>query len=443
MHYLDTEKAQAVVFFGKEGVCKELLYPELEAVLDGFVPMGEWAKTTQKAAYIEFNNEFVISAAVFFSVSFDERGGVDPSWNLPLTDMARTAAKGPDLGAGPIRLVCRSQCPVAYFKDWLWDPDLRPTSSHFGQIKKSLKRNRLGLHFKKNDEAENLPSGQFSNADAKRLELHLSQQFSKRYEKEFRDQMAQLLKEQRLRISTMSNEKDEVVKELRIEHLKKLESMQLLLEERDAQISDLEKRNQELKSTIDGQVQKIEGLREYFEHKLERAQGSDNNYVETVKAQHEAELDAKVEAATRELDDLLKMKELELSYHSEHEASLRDDIAKLRQENQDLLANSGDHLLEKLSRKGVNFVTYQLGAGHITIPYSDMPKFVENPNAFTAAYCGVSEKHYQLWLKHYQTPVCCALNEAGEMCCNDLPRIVNPEQFVPGESDLCEQHRAR
>lgn len=444
MHYLDTEKAQAVLFFGREGVEKELLYPEFETILDGFIPLTEWADTTQRAVYVEFTGEYVVTAAVFFTMDFDQKGSIDPSWNLPLVDMARTAAKGPDLGAGPIHLVCKSQCPVKYFVDWLWDPDLRSNHSHFTQIKKALKRNRLGLHFAKTEEPEPAAGG-LSSADAKAIEQKLSQQFSKRYEKEFRDQMAQLLKEQRLKVSTMSSDKEQELKEIRLEHVKKIESLQIQLEEKQAENTDLQKRNQELKDTIDGQAQKIEGLRDYFEHKLRRAQSGmgtdDPSYLDSIKSQHQAELEAKLAAATKELDDLIKMKELELSYHAEHEVQLRDEIQKLRGENQALLSNSGDHLLENLSRKGVNFVTYQPGAGHITIPYADMPKFVENPSAFTAAYCGVSEKHYQAWLKHYQTPVCTALSDAGEQCCEDVSRVVNPEQFIPGESDRCEKHR--
>jgi len=72
----DTDKAQAVLFFGKEGISKELLYPELEALLDGFVPLEEWASTTQKAAYVEFNYQFVVTAAVFFTMAFDAKGGM-------------------------------------------------------------------------------------------------------------------------------------------------------------------------------------------------------------------------------------------------------------------------------------------------------------------------------------------------------------------------------
>lgn len=441
MHFLDTEKAQAVLFFGGEGVSKELLFPELEALLDGFVPIGEWAGSSQKAVYVEFTSDFIVTAAVFFIMNFDDSGAVEATWNLPLVDMARTATKGPDLGAGAIHLVCRSQCPVAYFKDWLWDPDMRPQSSHFSQIKKCLKRNRLGLHFKVTATQEDAGGGKMSANEAKKLEQRLSQQFSSQYEQEMRNQMAQLLKDQRLRVATMSSEKDAAIKELRLEQVKKIESLQQLLEDKVAIIEDLTKRNGELKNTIDGQVQKIEGLREYFEHKLQRAQGADDGYVDSLVAQHEKELAENSQKVTQELNDVLKMKEIELLYRTEHEAELRDEIQKLRQENQELLNNSGDHLLEKLSRKGVNFVTYQPGAGHITIPYTEIPNFVGNPSAFTAAYCGVSEKHYQAWLKHYQTPVCCVVDSDGDMCSENLKRVINPEEFVVGESDVCEAHR--
>lgn len=436
MHYLETETAQAVLFFGQDRVSTELLFPEFEAILDGFAPIEEWAASTQQAAYVEFNSQFNLTAAVFFLLPFDESGAVSTSWNLPLVDMARTAAKGPNLGAGPIRLVCRSQSPVAYFRDWLWDPDLRSTNSHFTLLKKALQRNRLGLYFKVVEDDVSV------GGSAERGKGQVEQQLVKQYQQELRDQLAQQLKDQRLRIATMTADKERAIKELRLEHVRKHEALQSQLAERDSHLQDLQKRNEELKQTIDGQVQKIEGLREYFEHKLERAQGAGEvQYMESLKRQYQAESEAKVQSATLELNELLKMKDLELSYHNDHAAVLGQEVQRLREENRRLIDNSGDHLLENLSRKGVNFVTYQPGAGHITIPYTDIPKFSENPHAFTAAYCGVSEKHYRLWLTHYQTPVCCAVDEHGEMCCENLPRIVHPEQFIPGESDHCERHR--
>lgn len=437
MQLLDTEKAQAVFFFGSEGIAKELLYTEFQALLDGYVPISEWTNQTRKAAYLEFNADFIAVAAVFFTMSFNAKGGVDASWNLPLADMARTVSKGPDLGAGPIHLVCSSLCPVAYFKDWLWDPSMKSSSGHFGQIKKALKRNRLGVHFTEVDTGSG--SG-LSKKEVQKLELRLSQQFSKQYDSDLRDQMAQLLKDQRLLGATMNSEKEEAIKELRLTFAQKMESQQQILEEKEAAFKDAEQRNGELKDTIDGQVQKIEGLRDYYEHKLRRAKNGDQESIESVIERHKIELDAKVAIATSDVNDLLKMKEVELTYRIEHEEQLKSEISRLRQDGKDLLDNSGDQLLEKLSRKGVNFVTYQPGAGHITIPLSEISRFVENPNAFTADYCGVSEKHYLAWLKHYQAPVCGEFDRNGDMCCENVSRIVSPAEFVLGDSDCCEQH---
>jgi hypothetical protein len=435
MFLFDTDKAQAVLFFGKESISRELLFPELEALLDGYVPIEEWANTTQKAAYVEFNKEFIPLAAVFFTMGFDAKGAVDRSWNLPLVDMARTTARGPDLGAGPIHIVCASQCPIAYFKDWMWDPDLKPDGTHFKQMLRSLKRNRLGIHFRVAQAADDAAGG-FSAKDLKRLEL----QFSKQYEQAMREQMAQLLEGQRARIDSMASDKDQAVEQMRAQFNSKIDDLQAKLEEKEVAVRDLQQRNLELCTTVDGQVQKIEGLREYYEHKLRRSQGADAESLDAVKTRLEAQWNAKLASATAEITELLKMKEVELLYRTEHEEQLRQEIERLRRAQQESQANSGDLFLEKLSRKGVNFVTYQPGAGHITIPYSEMSHFLDSPTAFTASYCGVTEKLYLAWLKHYQMPVCGALDDAGEACCADVPRVVNPSDFVPGTSDVCDTH---
>src|SRR5690606_27056287 len=150
-------------------------------------------------------------------------------------------------------------------------------------------------------------------------------------------------------------------------------------------LKDALKRNDELKNTIDGQVQKIEGLREYFEHKLQRSQGGEQELVESLRKHYESELDEKIAQSTRELTERFAMKEVELVYRQEHERQLREEIAQLRKEEHALIANSGDHVLERMSRQGVNFVTYQAGVGHITIPLSEIGRFMDNPGAFTAA----------------------------------------------------------
>lgn len=427
MYLQQNDKARAVLFFGSEGIVRELLYSEFEALLDGFVPLEEWAGRTLKAVYVEANASFKVTSAVFFLVSFEADGAVEAAWNMPLADLARSASTGPDLGAGPIHMACKSKCPIAYYKDLLWEPDAKSKNNHFKHIMHSVKRNRLGFVFKAPDEDAAPVAG--------------SVQFDPKYQLDIKSQLETLLQEQRSQMSQFEGDKEKAVKEIRLEYLGKIEQLQQQLQDKEKALKEVEAHALELKGTIDGQVQKIEGLREYFEHKLERAQGNEQEVVDSLKAHYEHELEEKLKAVTGELNDLLKMKEVELVYRVEHEEQLREEIDKLKQNSQELFANSGNQMLEKLSEKGVNFVTYQAGAGHITIPVDEMSNFIDNPVAFTAAYCGVSEKHYSAWLSHYQAPVCMALDEHGEECSENLKRISNPAEFIPGESEYCEKHQ--
>lgn len=437
MIYNERDTAQAVMFLGRNGVVKELLFPEFQSILDGFVPLEDWSERTAKAVYLELNNVFCATAAVFFTLSFDKRGAVERLWNLPLLDLARTSARGPDMGAGPIRLVCQSQCPVALFKDFLWNPDLKPSGSHLVQIKKALKRNKLNLVFKAEPNNPNSANGGgLSSAQMREM----SQRMGESYQKELRDQVAQLLKDQRLQIATMSADKDQAVNEVRLEYLKKFELLQNQLEIKTHLLEETLQQNDDLNRMVAGQVQKIEGLREYFERKLERGQGADSARLDAVRRESELEAQAKIELAMREAQEHIRMKDAELIFRREHEEALEKQLKALRDESQQLIEKGGDFVLEALSRKGVNFVTYQPGAGHITIPLTQIPLFMESPIAFTAGYCGVSEKHYALWLKHYQTPVCQAVVGKNQLCGADLERISNPVEFVDGESNYCHEH---
>ena len=65
MLLLSTEKARAVYFFDQAEIVGQLLLPEFESMLDGFVPSKEWALRTMQAAYVEINHRLLITAAVF------------------------------------------------------------------------------------------------------------------------------------------------------------------------------------------------------------------------------------------------------------------------------------------------------------------------------------------------------------------------------------------
>ena len=439
----DSDFSEAVLFFQQNRLSREMLYSEFEAVLDGFVPLPDLAGQKAAAVYLRVNHHLVITAAVFFRINFDSQGNADKRWNVPLQQLADNSAKGPDLGAGPIRLACHSQCCIAWHQQNLWDPDMRPGSNHFVLLKKSLKANRLGLSYRE-EAPKSQPEPTVAHVSAKQsraLEKQLTKDLKQQFEKEFRNHMAHLLKEQRLRILTLNSKRKQEMQQLQLTHQQRLldykETNEHLKQELQQQVA----RNQELKETIEGQALKIEGVREYFEHKLKTAVQDEGENLQSLREHYEAELEAKIEAATLELNEKLQMRDVELMYRNEQEKSLSQEIQRLRQENQLLLNNSSEQLLEKLEKAGLNFVAYHPGAGHLTIPLADMSRYLENPIAYAAEKCGVSIGHYKDWLEHYKSPSCQALKERGEICGVLIERVPTPSQFHMGESDRCDHHK--
>lgn len=438
----DADELARAIFFFEDGklVPKEMYYSEFEAVLDEYVPALEWANKNARAVYVEVDAGLNIRTAVFFQLPFTRTGAVDPNWNLPLGQLADNASYGPDLGAGPIKLACTSQCPIHHYRSFLWDPDLRKGKGHLAHLKKAVSENRLSLQFR--EPADEFTFGSRKAAiHSQELEQKLTQQLRREYAQEFRDHMAQLLKEQRLRVSTIDREKENVLEDLRRQHANQLEEYRELLQASERSLEEEKQRNTVLKDTIEGQAKKLEGLREYFEHKLEQAQDSEFDELQALKENYGAELEAKVEAATTELKELLGMKEVELLYRNERENQLQQEIDSLREENKGFVSNSGDQLLEKMMAKGISFVTYQPGAGHITVPVPEVSRFLENPIAYAAEYCGVRTTQYQAWLDHYQTPVCKATDTSGAICGENLERVESPTEFLIGKDDCCESHR--
>lgn len=440
-----TEFSEAIVFIQNNRVAREMLYSEFEAILDGYVPIDITNQEVQ-AVYLRVNFQLCVTSAVFFKIKFDQEGFADRRWNIPLEQLAENSAKGPDLGAGSIRLACRSQCCIAWHQQNLWDPDMNPGSNNFVLIKKYIKSNRLSLPVREPApalrEQAAAPSAAATKKQAREIEQRVSQKLKQEFEQQFRNRMAQLLKEQRLRILTLNTKKQQEVQQLQMEHQGRLQEYRDAINQYQSELEAQMERNKNLKEKIDGQARKIEGVREYYEHKLKSVELDEGEQLMALKSSFDTELQAKLEAATMDLKDALQVKEVELLYRSEQEASLEEEVKRLREERQVLLQNTSEQLLEKLEGAGLNFVAYHPGAGHLTIPLADMANYLEDPRAYAAKKCGVTVAQYMDWLEHHKSPSCRALKSGGSVCGDVIERVPTPSQFHRGENDRCDHHRA-
>ncbi|MEH6491264.1 hypothetical protein [Halopseudomonas sp.] len=136
---------EAVMFFSERGICKEMLFPEFEALLDGLVASPEFADETVEAAFVQINSRLQVRAAVFFTLDFDLDGYVNRLWNMPLRQLAEKAERGPDMGGGPIRLVCLGYNKQPNYRPLLWKPGQRAGTNDLALIKDAVTRNTLGI----------------------------------------------------------------------------------------------------------------------------------------------------------------------------------------------------------------------------------------------------------------------------------------------------------
>ncbi len=433
-----SEHTEAVFFFSGDQIAREMLYTEFEAILDGFIPVPDYAGKTAKAAYLTISPGLNISALVFFVIAFDARGMVDNRWNLPLHQLVEQASRGPDLGAGPIRLVCFSQCPVAWQQAHLWDPQMDPGQNSFVLLRKAVMRNRLGLvKYEPEPEAEPRDTA-IAPQEAQKLRKALHEHYSQ----EMRDRLARMLKEQRLRITTLNNRHSRKIDGLNQEHQHRLQAYRDKVRQLQDHNTELNHRLETLKENFDAQVQKIEGMREYFSHKLKAAHTDENLQLQTLQENYEMELAARVQNATAELEERLGMREMELFYRHQQENNLKEEITRLRQENQTLLEQGGGQLLERLDRAGLSFVAFHPGVGQLTVPASEMAAYLDDPDTFAAQAAGVAPELYKGWLSHSRESQCTATDADGRRCGKAVAQVARPGDFHPGESDRCPAHQA-
>lgn len=397
-----TDGYSAVFLMEEAQVARQMRASEFGAFLDGYVGLSDLADTDVRAVYVLMGKDLLVRSLVFFCIYFDEEGRADSHWNMPVEKLALKGAKGPDLGAGPIRLVCRSQCPASVSSDELWDPDMTPGSNHFQAVRKAATAN--ALKFQKVETAEveeNIPI----------LRSQLIKPATATEDPEAglqRTRLARMIREQRLRIKTLQSVHRDALTALQREN--RLEIQQLRNEMVDLQQKYERKllTNEQLRNRLADRNEQYLSIQE-----------SQTNHAEGVILREQLER---------------KQQELEMS---------NDKIVSLELENHDLRHREppDESLMKQLHEQSVFLVAYHAGAGHITLPFGDIERYFESPIVYAAQKCGLDESAYREWFVHYEKPICLHRLKNNKPCGQPLLRVSQPSEFVPGQGDRCEEHR--
>ncbi|GIZ12117.1 chromosome partitioning protein ParA [Pseudomonas sp. NCCP-436] len=435
------QMAEAVMFFSERGICKQMMFPEFEALLDGVVNMPEFADEQLRAAFVVINPRLLIRAVVFFYLDFDEDGRPDRGWNIPLQHLAERAGRGPDLGSGPIRLACRSQCPVSWHQMHLWDPG----QSDLVQLRDAVKLNQLGLLVEEDniqavvvpERLQVAPEDKWYAPDAA---CEATSQTDPQQEQPAKT--AQMIQQQRLHIASLAKQHEEELARLKQAGEERLRELQAQIQSLQQALHQQEELNAGLKTQLTAQAESFQRSREEMARQIRELEQHGRSEGKNLRAQLESEIQAKVRAAVAQYQEQIAIRDVELAYRNELDGQLQAEIEQLKRERDEIASQRGDQALERLASLGVVFVVYHPGAGHLTIPLQDVARYQEDPLAYAAAKCFVSQQQYRHWLAHYQQPSCDATLSTGERCGIPIDRIDAPSRFVLGESNCCARHKA-
>ncbi len=440
------QMVEAVLLFGEQSIRKEMFFAEFEAVLDGVVNLPEFADQQVRAAYVLINPRLLIRSLVFFYLDFDEQGNADTGWNMPLRHLAERAGRGPDLGAGPIRLACRSQCPVSWHQMHMWDPNLAPGQNDLVLLRDTIKTNRLGILAE-----EDRPAVEPNRLNMAREDkwhappdaaLVEAAQRAEKVDQEHRLKTAQLIKQQRLRISSLTQQHDEEVAKLKMALDQQSGQVQGQMGELQQALRSQGELNASLKADLVKQAESFRKIREEMAAQVKASERHAQASGELMHNQYESEMHAQVTAAVADYKEQIAIRDAELAYCKEAEGQAQQELARLQAEREQLARQGGDQILERLSKLGVVFVVYHPGAGHLTIPLQDIARYQDGPMSYVASKCFVSEAQYSQWLAHYQQSSCEAKLPSGERCSMPIDRVDTPSRFVIGDSNCCARHKS-
>ena len=434
--------SEAILFFDHRGISKSMLYSDFEAILDGMVGVPEFADKEVRGAYCVVNGQLKVRGLVLFTIDFDEDGMADTTWNVPLRHLVEHAAQGPDMGAGPVRLACRSQCPVAWHQDQLWDPGMKPGANDFIAIRDTIydRGSKMGLELDDDMEPPSIAPPVLGAQEVPAAPAVKADEEARKKDDEERVRLARIIKELRLRVQTLENSQSEEAAKLRYSAQQKEEILNAQLEKVMGQFKALKSQNGALREQNESLKAQVLSLNQSLEEQSRRSENQGSE-LEVLTEQYKLALEQRLEEERARLAEQIHAKEMDVLNRDDLIGELREEVTALKR-NQAKEANSGaQKVLEKLEELGLSFIAFHPGAGHISIPANQIAGYMENPVAFAARKCLVTEDHYRAWLAHYENPVCqVGIGQDGQACGKRVIRVEVPNQFKPGVSD-CNANR--
>ncbi len=253
------------------------------------------------------------------------------------------------------------------------------------------------------------------------------EQHKRNYEKE----LAELKRRYEQRLLSVTNQYESSLEEV----TQQINNLRVKLEALLSQKKSLQDVNEAQKVQIQSLQDKLDFTRKQFEEK-------ERTGVETITRKYETKHQLKLKQERQKWGDQLEQKEAEIVYRHELVKQLRKDITHLRRDKIRLLNSGAEDFFKKLESIGISFIAFHPGVGHMSIPLDDMVAYVENPMAYVADRCLVSEDRYRVWLAHYEKPVCMFAAKENELCNTPIKRVDVPNQFEPNMSDRCDKHKS-
>jgi hypothetical protein len=476
--------AELISFWSEEGIInKTMLYDDFDAVVTGMAPLSQYAKQKKFAVYTQLDDALGIKGLVFFTIQFDKSGYPESGWNIPLDNLLEVAGLGPDLGKGPIRLVCRSQCPISWHAPRLWNPTMEVGSNTFNQIQKALPDacSRLGIRPSKiataASGAKSLGSLSFTATGIpvltdEALEAGKSSNIHQPEKQKKILELEQKIQDLNLQLQATLSEKEEQLNLQAYVHQQQLEILQtqnMKLVEQQKNIKNKYDTQKERLEALTGQVSSLSGIEESLrqertihQKQLQELQQSlssageqkqqiaallankDEEYqtrIGRLKKEHLLTLDRRLEEEASRYLLSLKSLNAEINELNETISELEEQLQSSKREHTQDQESSADKFLLQLESIGMNFVVYHAGVGNLSVPVADLVSYLQNPFVYVAKKCLVSEAHYRQWLQHYENPRCSAPIGEGQCCQARLIRTDSPSRFVIGQSDRCARHQ--